>query len=246
MLDCFFKCTCEIPWFGYVEKISGKSLRATYELHIIPRTPDCGNCVPYDFRGLFARDCFSRGVFLWRLGLLFQEPFFRETCRGLTIKRFFRVTCFRGFFSGGFSVDVSGDFPNSKTFESIFKPHYAVNKMWRLFVHNCSNVNDTKNDSPIIHEFIFHYGRFRFMKYCILLRTYLCAIIVQFQNQTKLCSNCVSIDPRRMRLSWLTFQQLWPKLGTNAIHRLEQVVYWSSIAISDCALKLVQSGAILD
>ena len=75
---------------------------------------------------------------------------------------------------------------------------------------NYSNVNDTKKNSSIIHHFIFC---FRFMKYCILLRTYLCAIGVQFRNQTKLCSNCVSIDLWGMRFSWLTFQQLWRKLG---------------------------------
>ena len=45
----------------------------------------------------------------------------------------------------------------------------------------------------IIHQFIIDYGCFRFMKNCILLRTYLCAIIVQFRNQTKLYSNCFSI-----------------------------------------------------
>ena len=32
----------------------------------------------------------------------------------------------------------------------------------------------------------------------------------------------------------------------NAIRRLKQVVYWLNIAPSDCALKLVQYGAILD
>ena len=30
------------------------------------------------------------------------------------------------------------------------------------------------------------------------------------------------------------------------IHRQKQVVYWSNITPSDCALKLVQYGAILD
>ena len=103
-------------------------------------------------------------------------------------------------------------FPNSKTFESIFEPYYTVNKMRGWFVHNCSSVNDTKNNFPIIHQFMFHYGCFRFMKYCILLWMYLCAIIVQFRNQTKLCSNRVSIDPWWMRFSRLTFQQLRPKL----------------------------------
>ena len=105
-------------------------------------------------------------------------------------------------------------YPNSKTLESSFEPYYAVNKMWEWFVHNCSNVNSTKNYSPIIHQFMFHYGCFRFMKRCNLLQTYLCAIIVQFRNQTKLGFNCVSIDPWGMRSSWLTFRQLWPKLGT--------------------------------
>ena len=47
----------------------------------------------------------------------------------------------------------------------------------------------TKNDSPIIHHFIFHYGCFGFMKYYILLRTYLSVIIVQLRNQTKFGSN---------------------------------------------------------
>ena len=75
--------------------------------------------------------------------------------------------------------------PNNKTFESIFEPHYAVNKMWGWFVHKCSNANDRKNDSPIINQLMFHYGCFRFMKYCMLLRTYLCAIIVQFEIKWK-------------------------------------------------------------
>ena len=47
--------------------------------------------------------------------------------------------------------------PNSETFESIFEPHYVVNKMWGWFIHNCSNVNDTKNNPPIIYQFVFHY-----------------------------------------------------------------------------------------
>ena len=32
----------------------------------------------------------------------------------------------------------------------------------------------------------------------------------------------------------------------NAIHRLKKVVYWSNIALSDCAFKLIQNGAIFD
>ena len=61
------------------------------------------------------------------------------------------------------------------------------------------------NDSPIIHQFMFH-GCFTFMKYCMLLRTYLCAIIFQFRNQTKLYSNYVSVDPWGLKFSFLRFQ----------------------------------------
>ena len=42
------------------------------------------------------------------------------------------------------------DCPNNKIFKSFFKSYYAVNKIWGWFVHSCSNVNDTKNDSSII------------------------------------------------------------------------------------------------
>ena len=45
--------------------------------------------------------------------------------------------------------------------------HKPVNKMWERFVHNnCSTVNETENDSSIIQQFMFHYGCFRFIKYC--------------------------------------------------------------------------------
>ena len=56
------------------------------------------------------------------------------------------------------------NFLNSKTFELIFKPYYAVNKIWGWFLYNCSNSNSTKNDSSIIWQFMFHYSCCRFMK----------------------------------------------------------------------------------
>ena len=88
-----------------------------------------------------------------------------------------------------------------------------MNKMWRWFVYSNSNVRDKKNDWSNIHQYMFYYGCFRFMKYCILLRTYLHTIIAQFRNHTKLCCSCVSIDLWRIRFPWPTFQKLWPRYG---------------------------------
>ena len=58
-------------------------------------------------------------------------------------------------------------------------------------------MNDTKMIFSIIHQFTLHYGWSKFMKYCILLQTYLCAIIVQFRNQT---TKLLNFEQKQLRM----------------------------------------------
>ena len=95
--------------------------------------------------------------------------------------------------------------PNSKTFESIFQwikcedDSYVIAWTWmtQKMIHQLFT-----NLRSIMH------GCFRFIKLCILLRTYLCAIIVQFRNQ--MCYVAISV-----------FHHSRPGQRINSLHVIE-------------------------
>ena len=134
---------------------------------------------------------------------------------------------------------------NSRTFELIFKPLvqcikcrddlYMIARTWmtqkiilQLFTNLCSIMAVSDSLNIALH----------------------CAcIFAQSLSNSEINRSCVLIVfhwSMRNQICWTDISEIMAQTWYNAIYCLKHVIYWWNIALSDCALKLVQYGAILE